>query len=62
MSHIKCFNIIYITLQCTCTSEVLITFEAWAKLAQQWSVCMPLGIHIEPINKELMLLVTYNHN
>ena len=22
------------------------------------SVCVPLGIHLEPINKELMLLVT----
>ena len=29
-----------------------------AKLAQQWLVCAPLGIHLEPINKELMLLVT----
>ena len=28
--------------------------EAWAKLAQQWLV----GIHLDPINKELMLLVT----
>ena len=35
----------------------LICFEAWAKLAQQWLVCAPLGIHLEPINKELMLLV-----
>ena len=33
-------------------------FEAWAQLAQQWLVCAPLGIHLEPINKELMLLVT----
>ena len=39
-------------------SEVLIGFEAWAKLAQKWLVCAPLGIHLEPINKELMLLVT----
>ena len=31
-------------------------FEAWAKLAQQWLVCVPLGIHLEPINKELLLL------
>ena len=38
--------------------EFLISFEAWAKLAQQWLVCAPLGIHLEPINKELMLLVT----
>ena len=34
-------------------SEFLIGFEAWAKLAQQWLVCVPLGIHFE-----LMLLVT----
>ena len=32
-------------------AEFLITFEAWAKLAQQWLVCAPLGIHFEPINK-----------
>ena len=36
-------------------SEVLIRFEAWGKLAQQWLVCVPLGIHL---NKQLMLLVT----
>ena len=35
-----------------------VSFEAWAKLAQQWLVYAPLGIHLEPINKELMLLVT----
>ena len=38
--------------------EFLICFEAQAKLAQQWLVCVPLGIHLEPINKALMLLVT----
>ena len=38
--------------------EYLISFEAWAKLAQKWLVCAPLGIHLEPINKEVMLLVT----
>ena len=38
--------------------EFLIRFEAWATLAQQWLVCVPLKIHLEPINKELMLLVT----
>ena len=43
---------------CTCASDFLIRFEAWVKLAQQWLVCVPLGIHVEPINKELMLLVT----
>ena len=40
------------------SSEFLMRFEAWAKLAQQWLVCAPLGIHLKPINKELMLLVT----
>ena len=40
------------------TPVVLISFEAWAKLAQKWLVCAPLGIHFEPINKELILLVT----
>ena len=44
----------------TCTSEFLLYFEAWAKLAPQWLVCVPLGIYLEPIiiNKQLMLLVT----
>ena len=41
-----------------CMSEFLISFEAWAKLAQKWLVCVPLRIHLEPINKKLMLLVT----
>ena len=40
------------------TPEFLISFEAWVKLAQRWLMCAPLGIHLEPINKELMLLVT----
>ena len=39
-------------------TEFLINFESWAKLAQQWLVCEPLGIHLEPINQQLMLLVT----
>ena len=45
------------------TSEFLIGFEVWAKLAQQWLVCAPLGsvCAIEPINKELMLLVIIYH-
>ena len=51
----KCLNI---SLGNMYTAEFLIHFEAWAKLAQQWLVCAPLGIHLEPINKELMLLVT----
>ena len=38
-------------------SEVLISFEAWAKLAKKWLICASLGIHLEPINKDLMLLV-----
>ena len=25
----------------------MITFEAWAKLAQKWLVCAPLRIHLE---------------
>ena len=40
------------------TSEFVILFEAWTKLAQQWLVRASLGIHLEPINKDLMLLVT----
>ena len=39
-------------------AEVLIRFEALAKLAQKWLVCAPLEIQLEPIKKELMLLVT----
>ena len=31
-------------------AEFLISFEAWAKLAQKWLVCVPLRIHLEPIN------------
>ena len=38
-------------------SDFLISFEAWAKLSQKWLVCAPFGINLEPINKELMLLV-----
>ena len=30
--------------------EFLVRFEAWAKLPQQWLVCAPLGIHLEPIS------------
>ena len=25
--------------------------EPWAKLAQKWLVCVPLGIHLEPTNR-----------
>ena len=49
---------IYLHITCVLISEVLVSFEAWAKLAQKWLVCAPLGIHLEPINKALMLLVT----
>ena len=45
-------------LRRTYRTEFLISFEAWAKLAQKWLVCAPLRIHLERINKELMLLVT----
>ena len=38
----------------TCILKVDVRFEAWAKLAQQWLVRGPLGIHLEPIK----LLVT----
>ena len=34
-------------------SEFLISFEAWAKLAQKWLVCAPFrlqSLHLEPIN------------
>ena len=54
ITYMKLFSRIRGTLK----SEFLITFEAWAKLAQKCLVCAPLRIHPEPINKELMLLVT----
>ena len=44
--HVRCKQIEWID-----TAVFLIRFEAWAKLAQQWLVCAPLGIHLEPINK-----------
>ena len=43
------FDLFSTPLSCS-LSEFLISFEAWAKLAQQWLVCAPLGIHLEPIN------------
>ena len=39
----------YIIPTYTCTSQFLICFEAWGKLAQNWLVCVPLEIHLEPI-------------
>ena len=46
-----------IKISCTslCCSEFL---KHGAELAQQWFVCAPLGIYLELINKDLMLLVT----
>ena len=38
-------------------AEFLIGFKELAKLAQKWLVCASLGINLEPINKQLMLLV-----
>ena len=61
MTKLQCCTVIRASiLTCTCTyaSEFLISFEAWVKLAQQWLACAPLGIHLELINKQLMLLVT----
>ena len=49
---------IYVYMKYNHLPQFLVCFEAWAKLAQKWSVCAPLRIHLEPINKELMLLVT----
>ena len=38
-------------------SVFLICFEAWANWIDNRLVCVPLGIHLELINKQLMLLV-----
>ena len=52
-------NVLYCV--CVCIHSLVQSFfigvEAWAKLAQQWLVCAPLGTHLEPIKKQLMLLV-----
>ena len=45
----------YLLCLCIYIPEFVI---AWAKLAEKWLVCVPLRIHLAPINKELMLLVT----
>ena len=42
-------------MTCITTAEFLISFEGWAKLEL---VCASLGKRLEPLNKELMLLVT----
>ena len=39
--------------------RIRVCFEAWAKLAQQW---LPLRIHLELINKDLMMLVIFISN
>ena len=46
---------------CGNNSELLICFEAWAKLAQQQLVCAPLGIHLEPINKRIHFVSDNNY-
>ena len=55
MLHIQYIDCMYMYMY---IAEFLICFEAWAKLAQQWLLHAPLGIYLELINKELMLLVT----
>ena len=45
---------LYTLYVCMHVREVLICFKVWAKLAQQWLVCAPFAIHLEPINKETM--------
>ena len=50
-------TVLYYTVH-VCITECLICFEAWAKLGQKWLMCVPLEIHLDPINKEVMLLVT----
>ena len=52
-----CVHVHVCAVKHTCTSEFLIGFEVWAKLAQQWLACVPLGRYLESINKELVLLV-----
>ena len=37
-------------------AEFLMCYEEWAKLTQQGLVCAPLIIHLEPINKEIILV------
>ena len=51
-----CLSILFIISYSS--TEFLIRFEDRGELAQLWLVCEPLRIHLEPINKELMLLVT----
>ena len=45
-----CVCMCYSMYMYVCTSEFLISFETWAKLAQKWLVCAPLGIHLELVN------------
>ena len=51
-----CLSILFIISYSS--TEFLIRFEDRGELARLWLVCEPLRIHLEPINKELMLLVT----
>ena len=41
---------INVCMYVTVRQRFVICLEAWAKLAQQWLVCAPLEIHLEPIN------------
>ena len=34
----------------------MMRFEALAKLAQQWSVHVPLGMHLEPIDPDIIII------
>ena len=45
-------------LQIHVSKTLVQNFDSMDQLALQWLVCVPLGIHLEPINKDLMLLVT----
>ena len=56
--HMYMYMSKFLSLHATCVSEFLICFQSCAKLLHKWLVCAPLGIHLEPINKDLMLLVT----
>ena len=47
---LKCYETYSKRLLYILHAEFLITFEAWAKLAQRWLVCAALRIHLEPIN------------
>ena len=51
--HAYYMTIVYILYVC------ITVFDRMGQIGSKMaSVCAPLGIHLEPINKELMLLVT----